>query len=71
MHTPVAPTPEEDEAAIRAAAADPDAFRKRKIWARSNWEFMKPSKWDIIGFGGSWLLVGVIILLLWLMVSLK
>jgi SSS family solute:Na+ symporter len=71
MHTPVAPIPEEDEAAVRAAAEDPNAFRDRKIWPRSAWEFMKPSKWDIIGFGGSWLLVGVIILLLWLMVSLK
>jgi hypothetical protein len=32
---------------------------------------MKPGKWDIIGFGGSWVLVGVIIALLWLMVTIR
>ena len=32
---------------------------------------MKPGKKDIIGFGGSWVLVGVIIFLLWLMVTVK
>jgi SSS family solute:Na+ symporter len=71
IHTPVAGTPEEDRAAVRAAAENPGLHRSRKIWPRSNWEIMKPGRWDVIGFGGSWLLVGVIILLLWLMVSLK
>jgi len=71
IHTPVMPTAEEDEAAVRIAAEDPGTYNSRKIWRRSGWEIMKPGKWDIIGFGGSWLLVGVIILLLWLMVSLK
>jgi SSS family solute:Na+ symporter len=32
---------------------------------------MKPTKLDILGFGGSWILVGIIILLLWVMVSIK
>jgi len=32
---------------------------------------MKPRKIDLLGFGGSWILVGVIILLLWLMTSIK
>jgi len=71
IHTPVQPTPEEDERAVQAAYADPDMYRPRKIRPRSSWEIMKPGKWDIIGFGGSWLLVGVIILLLWLMVSIR
>ena len=71
IHTPVQPTPAEDERAVLAAYAAPDMYRPRKIWPRSAWEIMKPGKWDIIGFGGSWLLVGVIILLLWLMVSLR
>jgi len=71
IHTPVAGTPAEDEALVRSAAENPDSYRGRKIWPRSNWEIMKPGRWDIIGFGGSWLLVGVIILLLWLMVSLR
>jgi SSS family solute:Na+ symporter len=71
IHTPVAPTPEEDVKAVEDAYDNPDKFRSRKVWPRSNWEIMKPGKSDIIGFGGSWLLVGVIILLLWLMVSLR
>jgi SSS family solute:Na+ symporter len=71
IHTPVQPTPEEDERAVQAAYADPDMYRPRKIRPRSSWEIMKPGKWDIIGFGGSWLLVGVIILPLWLMVSIR
>jgi len=71
IHTAVGPTPEEDERAVQEAYNNPDKFRSRKIWPRSNWEIMKPGKWDIIGFGGSWLLVGIIILLLWLMVSLR
>lgn len=32
---------------------------------------MKPGWIDVLGFGGSWLLVGVIIFLLWLMVNIK
>ncbi len=71
IHTPVQPTPEEDDRAVQAAYAAPDMYRARKVWPRSAWEIMKPGKWDIIGFGGSWLLVGVIILLLWLMVSIR
>jgi SSS family solute:Na+ symporter len=71
IHTPVAATPELDAQAVQAAYADPDRFRSRKIWPRSAWEIMKPGKWDIIGFGGSWILVGVIIALLWLMVTIR
>ncbi len=71
IHTPVQPTPEEDDRAVQAAYGAPDMYRARKVWPRSAWEIMKPGKWDIIGFGGSWLLVGVIILMLWLMVSIR
>jgi SSS family solute:Na+ symporter len=71
IHTPVQATPELDEKTVQEAYADPDRFRSRKIWPRSAWEIMKPGKWDIIGFGGSWLLVGVIIALLWLMVTIR
>jgi SSS family solute:Na+ symporter len=71
IHTPVQATPEEDETAVQDAYANPDKFRSRKIWPRSTWEIMKPGKADLIGFGGSWLLVGVIIFLLWLMVTIR
>jgi len=71
IHTPVQPTLDLDAAAVQDAYDHPDKFKGAKIWPRSQWEIMKPSRLDIIGFGGSWLLVGVIILLLWLMVSIK
>ena len=71
VHTPVGQTPEADAAAVERAYANPEMFRSRKVWPRSSWEIMKPGKWDIIGFGGSWVLVGIIILLLWLMTSIR
>jgi len=71
MHTPIQPTPEAEAKALADAYADPDKFRARKIWPRSNWEIMKPGWKDVLGFGGSWLLVGVILFLLWLMVHIQ
>ncbi len=71
LHTSVQPTAEEDDRAVEDAMAHPEKWRERKIWPRSNWEIMKPGRADVIGFGGTWVLVGVIILLLWLMVSIK
>lgn len=71
IHTPIQPTPEEDARAVEAAANEPERIGRLKIWPRSSWEILKPTRMDVIGFGGSWLLVGVIILLLWLMVSIK
>lgn len=71
VHTPVQKTPEEEENALRESYRNPDKFEKDKIWPGSNWEINKPGKWDILGFGGSWILVGVIILLLWVMVTIK
>jgi SSS family solute:Na+ symporter len=71
VHTPVQSTPEADERAVREAQAHPERLEKRKLWPRSNWEFMKPGRADFFGFGGTWLLVGVILLLLWLMVTIR
>ncbi len=71
LHTPVQPTPEQEHAAIEDAANHPEKFESRKIWPGSNWEILKPGKSDFIGFGVSWLLVGVIILILWGMVSIR
>ncbi len=71
IHTAVLADPAADAAAVRSAAENPDMYRDRKIWPRSSWEIMKPGKWDYLGFGGSWVLVGIIILLLWLMVRLR
>ncbi|HUU37598.1 MAG TPA: sodium:solute symporter family protein [Candidatus Desulfaltia sp.] len=71
VHTPVQPSPETDEMAVREAQAHPERLEKRKLWPRSNWEFMKPGRADVLGFGGTWVLVGVILLLLWLMVTIR
>jgi len=71
VHTPVQPTPEEEERALRHAVEHYEEVEKRKLKPGSNWEIMKPKMIDILGFGGCWLLVGVIILLLWLMVNIR
>ena len=71
LHTPVQKSEKEEKRALKDAYDHPGKYEKKKIWPGSNWEIMKPSKMDWIGFGGSWLLVGVIILLLWLMVSIR
>jgi len=71
MHTPVQKTEEEEAKALAESYANPEKFKKDKLFPRSNWEIMKPGKWDYIGFGGSWILVGIIIFLLWLMTSIK
>ncbi|MFH1941726.1 MAG: sodium:solute symporter family protein, partial [bacterium] len=71
MHTPVQPTDEEERKALEHSYTHPEQFEKDKILPRSQWEILKPSKMDFIGFWGSWVLVGVIIFLLWVMVSIK
>ena len=71
LHTPVQKNEEEDKKALQESYENPGKFEKDKIKPGSNWEIMKPTKLDALGFGGSWILVGVIILLLWLMTSIK
>lgn len=69
MHTPVQPTPEAEDAALEEAAHNPEQFEKKKIWPGSNWEVLKPGWADIAGFGGSWVVVGIVIFLLWLLAN--
>lgn len=71
MHTPVQKTPEKEERTLADSYAHPRKFEKDKILRGSNWEIMKPTRLDVLGFGGSWVLVGAVIILLWLMVSMK
>ncbi len=70
LHTPVQPTPEEDEAAVEHAARHPEKSEADKIWPGSSWEISKPGWIDVIGFGGSCVLVGLILVLLWFMAGL-
>jgi len=69
LHTPVQPTREDDVAAVDRAAVHPEQFEPQKIWRGSSWEILRPGKIDIIGFGGSWILVGVVLVLLWLLAT--
>jgi SSS family solute:Na+ symporter len=71
VHTPVQPTPGNEERALRRAVEHYDEIERKKLWPGSSWELMKPVRADVLGFFGSWLLVGVIIFLLWLMVNIK
>jgi len=71
LHTPVQKTPEEERSALEDSYRNPGKFEKDKLFPGSNWEILKPAKTDFLGFGGSWILVGVIILLLWVMTSIK
>ncbi len=65
IHTPVQATPEADARAVAESRADPGRFEKHKLRPGSAWEIMKPARIDLIGFFGSWLVVGLILFLLW------
>ena len=71
VHTPVQPTPEAEAAALAAACADPRQFDADKVFKGENWEILKPARSDYAGFFGTWALVGVVILLLWAMVTVR
>jgi SSS family solute:Na+ symporter len=70
MHTPIQPSAEEEERAIAFAAEHPEIIEQKKILPGSSWQILKPGRWDLFGFGGSWLLVGVIVYLLWLLANI-
>jgi SSS family solute:Na+ symporter len=69
MHTPVQKTLEEDARVVEENANQPEIFEKDKIWPGSNWEILKPGWQDYAGFFGSWVVVGLLIALLWLVVT--
>jgi len=71
LHTPVQLTPEADDAAVEAAYANPGMYEDQKIVPGSQWEVLRPAPSDFVGFFGTWVLVGVIVLLLWLMVTIR
>jgi SSS family solute:Na+ symporter len=71
VHTPVQPTAEAEAAALAAAYANPRQYDADKWFGGPNWEILKPARSDYIGFFGTWALVGVIILMLWAMVTIR
>lgn len=70
IHTPVQGTPQKDTEAIAANAKEMERFESRKLFPRTQWEVHKPGKMDYIGFFGTWGLVGLVVLVLWLVVTL-
>ena len=71
LRTPVQKTPELDRQALAEAIEHPERAEQNKIFPHSNWEIYRPGWLDVLGFGGSWLLVLVILFLLWFMVNLR
>ena len=71
LHTPVQPTPEADAAAVAEACAHPEQYETEKLVPGSQWEILKPSLGDFVGFFGTWVLVALVVLLLWLMVTIQ
>jgi solute:Na+ symporter, SSS family len=71
LHTPVQPTPAADAAEVETSYANPRRFDHDKLFPGRNWEILKPAASDYAGFFGTWALVGVIVLLLWAMVTIQ
>ncbi len=67
MRTVVDPDPEKDRQKLEASYANPEALAERKIFPKSDWEFVKPRPMDVIGFlvcvGVCFVVIG---LLVWL-----
>lgn len=67
MNTPVDPDPEADRRKLEAAYASPSSTEARKIFPGSDWEFVRPTTTDWVGFLVSCLVCFLIIgLLTWL-----
>ena len=70
LHTPVQPSAAEEQRALAQAVESPRLHETKKLWPGSNWEILKPGWIDVLGFGGSCLLVGMVIALLYLLVKI-
>lgn len=67
MKTPVLPDPKADQLALQRAFSHPVSTDIRKLFPGSDWEFVKPTTKDVIGFVASCAACFMIIaLLLWL-----
>ncbi|MDE0862595.1 MAG: sodium:solute symporter family protein [Rubripirellula sp.] len=67
MNTPVRPDPEADAQALEKAYADPASSTGRKLFPKSDWEFVRPTTMDVTGFLISCVVCAMVIgLLIWL-----
>lgn len=65
MKTPVAATPEADEAEMALTRSQPSRFDHLKLFPRSAWEFSRWDRTDAIGFAVCCAVSGAIIALFW------
>lgn len=70
IHTPIIQDPVQDELAISNNAKNMDKFESHKLFPKTHFEIHKPALMDYLGFGGTWVMVGVIIFLLWLVMNI-
>jgi SSS family solute:Na+ symporter len=50
MKTPVRGSVDVDAAELALSYENPHRFDDRKLWPRSNWEFQRPTRADVVGF---------------------
>lgn len=67
MRTPVHPDPETDRRILAEACADPGRYDSRRLFPKSDWQFVRPTRTDVVGFLASVAICFVIVgLLAWL-----
>jgi SSS family solute:Na+ symporter len=67
MNTPVLADHQADQERLQQAYASPETTRSRKLFPDSDWEFVRPTTKDVVGFVASCIVCGLIIgLLTWL-----
>ena len=67
MNTPVMPDPEDDKVALERAMQNAALPNERKLFPQSDWEFVKPTLKDVVGFLTCCGVCGAVIgLLMWL-----
>ncbi len=67
MNTPVLADHDDDRQVLERAYAAPETTAGRKLFPQSDWEFVKPTTKDVVGFVASCVVcVAIIVLLIWL-----
>jgi Na+/proline symporter len=70
LRTPVHPDPEVDAARVRSADHGEEAGTQPRLFRAGAWEFRRWDRLDALGFAASWAVVGLVLGLLWLILSL-
>jgi len=70
LKTPVAPTLEADALAVRASYENPARYDHLKLFPRTNWEFTKWNRQDLLGFLACCAMVGVVLIVFKLVLTI-